>query len=160
MTVDSNAPHAEPTPAKKEPACKSQPPVDLLSDVRERPVPSPYDVARKWWVWSGVTHIGDCALQDEMLTIRADGTANFFAHVKSSDDDDRWVFDGGISLLDVHGVVLWTSPKLVGPPMTWEDEWTTWDENFDFPVVWFDSATSACNVFGDSYVARINQAHC
>jgi hypothetical protein len=35
-----------------------------------------------------------------------DGAANFFAHAKSSGDDDQWVFDGGISLLDVHGVAL------------------------------------------------------
>jgi hypothetical protein len=82
-------------------------------------------------------------MQDELLTIRADGRANFFAHVQSSDDDDRWVFYGGISLLDVSGVVLWTSPKLIGPPMTWEDEWATWDENFNFPVAWFDSAAGA-----------------
>jgi hypothetical protein len=151
MTIDSNAANAEPMVAKSaEPACKSLPPVDLLSDVRERPAPSPYDVGRKWWLWSGVTHIGDCSMRDELLTIRADGTANFFAHVKSSDDDDQWVFYGGISLLDVHGVVLWTSPKLIGPPMKLEDEWATWDENFNFPVVWFDSAAGA----------RINQAHC
>lgn len=151
MTIDNDAVNAEPTVDKNpEPACKRIPPVDLLSDVREHPEPTPFDVAKKWWVWSGVTHIGDCVLQDEMLTIQADGTANFFAHVKSSDDDDRWVFYGGISLLDVHGVVLWTSPKLIGPPMIWEDEWATWDENFAFPAVWFDSAAGA----------RINQAHC
>jgi hypothetical protein len=90
-------------------------------------------VAKKWWVWSGATHVGDCTLQDEMLTLKADGTANFFGHVISSDDDDQGVFYGGISLLDVHGAVLWTSPKLVGPQMNWEDEWTTWDQHFAFP---------------------------
>lgn len=151
MTIDSDAVSAGPRGARPEGSfCRNVPPVDLLSDVRERPTPSPYDVARKWWVWSDVTRVGDCVLQDQMLTIRADGSANFFAHVKSGGQDDRWVFYGGISLLDVHGVVLWTSPELVGPHMNFEDECTTWDENFYFPVVWFDSAAGA----------RINQAHC
>ncbi len=62
MTIDSNAANTGPMVATSaEPARKSLPPVDLLSDVRERPAPSPYDVARKWWLWSGVTHIGDCS---------------------------------------------------------------------------------------------------
>ena len=34
--------------------------------------------------------------------------------------------------------------------MNWEDEWTTWDQHFAFPALWFDSAAGA----------RINQAHC
>jgi hypothetical protein len=63
---------------------------------------------------------------------------------------NQWVFYGGISLLDVHGIVLWTSPKLVGPQMNFEDGWVTWDQNFNFPFVWFDSAAGA----------RINRAHC
>src|SRR5947209_12025669 len=126
MTIDSDPGNAEPMVTKSsKPACKRLPPVDLLSDMRESPATTPYDLAKKWWVWSDVTRVGDCAMQDEILTIRADGTANFFAHVKSSDEEDRWVFYGGISLLDVRGAVLWTSPKLIGPPMTWQNEWAT-----------------------------------
>lgn len=151
MTIDNEAVTTGPAvDMSPEPACKRVSPVDLLSDSRDHPAPTPFDVAKKWWGWSGITHVGDCVLQDEMLMIRADGTANFFADVKSSGDDHRWVFHGGISLLDAHGVELWTSPKLIGPPTKWEHEWATWDENFNFPIVWFDSAVSA----------RINQAHC
>jgi Family of unknown function (DUF6294) len=150
MTIDSNAANVELAIEKHQPACKSAPPVDVLSDVRERLMVSPTDAAKKWWIWPAVTHVGDCVLQDEMLTIRDDGTANFFAHVKSGDAGDQWVFHGGISLLDKHGAVLWTSPKMIGPQMNFEDEWETWDEDFTFPVVWFDSAAGA----------RINRAHC
>jgi hypothetical protein len=51
MTIESDAANAEAMVAKSaEPACKSLPPVDLLSDVRKRLAPSPYEVARKWWV--------------------------------------------------------------------------------------------------------------
>jgi hypothetical protein len=121
MTIGSNATTAEPyMDEAPEPGCKSLPRVDVLSEMRVPP-PHTHDVAKKWWVWSGATHVGDCTLQDEMLTLKADGTANFFGHVISSDDDDQGVFYGGISLLDVHGAVLWTSPKLVGPQMNWED---------------------------------------
>jgi Family of unknown function (DUF6294) len=151
MTIESNVSNAEQLVAESpQPGCKSLPRVDVLSEMRVHPAAHTHDLARKWWVWSGATHVGDCTMQDEMLTIKADGTANFFAHVISSDDDDQWVFYGGISLLDAHGAVLWTSPKLVGPQMNWENEWTTWDQDFAFPALWFDSAAGA----------RINQAHC
>jgi hypothetical protein len=51
----------------------------------------------------------------------------------TSDDDGAWVFGGGISLLDVHGTVLWTSGKFVGPSMsggTYE-----WVASFNYPAV-------------------------
>jgi hypothetical protein len=35
----------------------------------------------------------------------------------SGGDDDCWFFYDGVSLHDSHGVVLWTSGKLVGPTM-------------------------------------------
>lgn len=151
MTIEYDATKAEPAVDETpEPACKSMPRVDVLSEMREHPSSHTHDVARKWWVWSGTTNVGDCSLQDELLTIKADGTANFFAHVKSSDDDDQWVFYGGISLLDVHGAVLWTSPKLIGPQMNFEGVWVTWNQDFPFPAAWFEAAAGA----------RINQAHC
>ena len=61
---------------------------------------------------------GDCSLENGTLQINADGTAIFWGFASTSDDDDAWVFRGGISLLDVHGTVLWTSGKLVGPHST------------------------------------------
>jgi hypothetical protein len=51
-------------------------------------------------------------------------------------------------LLDVHGTVLWTSGKLVGPSMS--DGTYEWEAPFNYPAVWFDSTTGA----------QINQAHC
>lgn len=94
----------------------------------------------------GVIKVGDCTLENGTLQINADGTAIFWGFASTSDDDDAWVFRGGISLLDVHGTVLWTSGKFVGPSMsggTYE-----WEAPFNYPAVWFDSTT------------QINQAHC
>jgi hypothetical protein len=65
-----------------------------------------------------VIKVGDCTLENGTLQINADGTAIFWGFASTSDDDDAWVFRGGISLLDVHGTVLWTSGKFVGPSMS------------------------------------------
>ena len=97
-------------------------------------------------IW-GVIKVGDYTLENGTLQINADGTAIFWGFASTS-DDDAWVFRGGISLLDVHGTVLWTSGKLVGPSMsggTYE-----WETSINYPALWFDLTTEA----------RINQAHC
>ena len=87
-------------------------------------------------------------MESGTLQINADGTAIFWGFASTSDDDAARVFRGGISLLDVHGTVLWTSGKFVGPSMSGGTY--VWEAPFNYPAVWFDSTPGA----------QINRAHC
>jgi hypothetical protein len=140
---NSTSPSADP------PTCKSLPPVDAASEALPLAAPRAGDVPEKTVLWPNSVSVGDCNISSMSLTLSADGHAEFAASI-SGGDDDCWVFYGGISLLDNHGVVLWTSGKLVGPTMWGEGTGGSWDEGFFYPAMWFDTFNSA----------RINQMHC
>jgi hypothetical protein len=141
------------------PSCKDLPPIEAISgavDLSDAgPAPAPADIVAadlpsKYVAWPSRYNTGDCAIEHMTLRLWPDGRANFFAHAKSSDSDDVWVFYDGIAILDGHGVELWRSGKLVGPPMIWEGQWVTWNQNFFFPAYLYDH-------FGG---ARIPRMHC
>jgi hypothetical protein len=134
--------------AENEHACKTSPPVSAVNDSRQE-ADSTHGVQSFTLTWDGELHSGDCSMNGMSLTLRSDGTATFFAFVSTDDDDDQWVFFGGISLLDEHGAELWRSPKLIGPNMP-ETGATSWFQDFAYPALWFDPTQSA----------RINNAHC
>jgi hypothetical protein len=148
MTVERESTKLDPSPDRKEPACKNVPPVDVHAATFRHSEHTHDAPAWKKWTWN-VIKVGDCTLENGTLQINADGTAVFWGFASSSDDDDAWVFYGGISLLDVHGAVLWTSPKLVGPSMS-DNGTYEWEAEINYPALWFGSTGGA----------RINQAHC
>jgi hypothetical protein len=151
MTQNISLEETDSTPGGTEaPACKNAPPIDATSDALVAHAPAPQDVETKSVAWPGNYHVGDCHIYDMSLAVRSDGSATFQAYVESSDDDDVWVFYGGISLLDNHGVELWRSGKLDGPSMPFEDSDYTWTQNFFYPAQWFSAFSSA----------KINQMHC
>jgi hypothetical protein len=123
---------------------QSQPLEPLTERVEAAPL-------QKLLYWSGqVYNVGDCTIMDMRIFFWSDGRARFEAHVKSSDNDDVWVFYGGISGLDRNGVTLFTGPKLVGPEMPWEDHWRDMVAEFFYPAIHFDAIAQA----------QINRMHC
>jgi hypothetical protein len=148
MTIQRESTDLDSSVEGIEPSCKSLPAVDVHAATLKHSQHTSHDVAWKKWTWN-VIKVGDCTLENGTLQINADGTAIFWGFASTTDNDDAWVFYGGVSLLDAHGAVLWTSPKLVGPSMS-EGGTYEWETSINYPPVWFDSTTGA----------RINQAHC
>lgn len=130
--------------------CKDLPPIDAESKPLDASLLVREEPRQKLLHWTGAHHVGDCTIENMRIFFFSDGRARFQAHVRSSDSDDRWVFYGGISILDRYGVELWRSGKLVGPEMPWEHHTRDWDQEFFYPAIWFDSIAQA----------RINQMHC
>ena len=59
-----------------------------------------------WWTYNDVS-AGDCNMHNIKLTINKDGSVIWDSQVSSSGSDDSMGVKG-LSLLDNHGVTLWT----------------------------------------------------
>ncbi|MCP1122931.1 DUF6294 family protein [Bacillus sp. 3103sda1] len=122
--------------------CSEVPPVNAVSSSLGDSL-KVMELREKVLSWSGqVYHVGDCTIQNMRCSFWSDGKARFNADVMSSDSGDVWVFYGGMSIHDNHGVELWRSGKLIGPGMS-RNQWTLWNQVFFFPAAWFDSIDSA-----------------
>jgi hypothetical protein len=126
-------------------SCKEAAPVNAnsipLERVYKREAPR-----QKLLYWSGEYHHGNCTISNMRIFFWDDGRTRFESYISSTSTGDAWVFYGGISINDNHGVELWRSGKLVSPEMVWEGQSQDWDVDFFYLANWFDSiATATCN---------------
>jgi hypothetical protein len=106
-----------------------------------------HDVQTIDFSWSAPIRHGDCKLSGLLngtfnngptFRFRSDGTAELLAKFFSTDSGDVWVVDA-FTLMDNHGVVLFTFPHFSSPATVTDNQVIDWIAELRFPAIFFSS---------------------
>jgi hypothetical protein len=106
-----------------------------------------HDIQTSDFSWSAPLRHGDCKLSGLLngtlnngptFRARSDGTAELLSRFFSTDSGDVWVVDT-FTLLDNHGVGLFTFPHFSSPATVTDNQVIDWVAELRFPAIFFSS---------------------